>query len=501
MTRFRTAIGFLCLAVTIVDGARAARGGPSISQVDIDTARARIVIAGRGFGDGEGLRITLGEIGDISPLCSLDATIADRITCDFSTVGGLPPAGGYLLTVAAADGSGRSDRFDLTLAPVRPQDTQRHPRGPVGASAPGGAVVPTAPRPSGPGGPKGPPPPPPPALTSIVGRFGGDGRDGAKDIPHQKSEPLGGPKQYSSLTVTGEWILEDAFNYIAVSGRCTIGGTIRVDGRGRLGGLGSLGGGATGEGATFPRDVAGAGGGGGGHQMVVYNPPGSYDCGTGHGSIPWDGWDWGFSQPGGSGGGAGAAGGNGSATGVGVPGQETPASEIFLATQGVSRSGTGNTRIDAFGPLLYHVGAGGGAGGGGLVITQFGPCPNRAPSGSGCIGTPDPSCSWPIAWTNYPGGNGGNGGGVLYLECGELELARGATLSARGGDGGAASSGNAGGGGGGGGGVVLVRTRTILSAQGAVWVKGGTGGAGAGTGTPGGDGADGFRDVVDVDGP
>ena len=106
--------------------------------------------------------------------------------------------------------------------------------------------------------------------------------------------------------------------------------------------------------------------------------------------------------------------------------------------------------------------------------------------------------------SNPTSGAGGDGGGVLYLECGEIHLS--GTLDARGANGQGAVCSNctshddAGGGGGGGGGVVLIRTREVLTASGQVLVDGGNGGLGAGeTPQTGGAGADGYWDLVVVD--
>lgn len=147
MTRFWMVIGS-CVALSFgtVGSVRAA-GSPgghlAITQVEVDTATAEIVIRGHDFGHGSGFKVTLGEIGDITALCTLQASPPQAITCDFSGVGGLPPAGDYLLTVAAGNGQSQNDEYDLTLG-------SGGPAGPPGPPGPPGADG--APGPPGPGG-------------------------------------------------------------------------------------------------------------------------------------------------------------------------------------------------------------------------------------------------------------------------------------------------------------------------------------------------------------
>src|SRR5687768_6048186 len=91
------AIGMLLsLVVPMAAGARAL----TITEVTIDDAASRIVVAGRDFGSGKRLRVILGEIGDVSRICSLQATSPPAVVCDFSRVG-FPPAGNYRLAVVA----------------------------------------------------------------------------------------------------------------------------------------------------------------------------------------------------------------------------------------------------------------------------------------------------------------------------------------------------------------------------------------------------------------
>ncbi len=66
------------------------------------------------------LSVTLGDGVDISLLCvPALATPATTIVCDLS-VGGLPPAGDYLLTVSQGTGQSQNDEYDLTIGAVGP---------------------------------------------------------------------------------------------------------------------------------------------------------------------------------------------------------------------------------------------------------------------------------------------------------------------------------------------------------------------------------------------
>lgn len=141
MTSYRTAIG-ACVALScgMVATARAGDspgGHLVITQVAVDTAAAKIVIRGHDFGHGNGLKVTLGEIGDVTPLCTLQASPPQSITCDFSGVGGLPPAGDYLLVVAAGNGQSQNDGYDLTLA----AGGAAGPPGPPGPPGPAGGPL------------------------------------------------------------------------------------------------------------------------------------------------------------------------------------------------------------------------------------------------------------------------------------------------------------------------------------------------------------------------
>jgi len=281
-------------------------------------------------------------------------------------------------------------------------------------------------------------------AESFFGQFGGNGQDGVRSVAG--IEPVGATRrQYTTLTVPlGQTLYVDhLFAYIAVKGRCTVAGTIDVAGRGAQGGTSSDVDGTTGfngigdieNKSRVPYCIAGAGGGGGSPDLLGI---------------------------GGYGGGASTNGTSPTVPGF-PPSPATPLpSDLYRAmTGGATGLGAGDTLREDFGRLLECMGGGGGSGG----------------------GTSDES----------PGADGGRGGGVLYLECGEFEFS--GVLDGRGNPG-IVSDGVNGAGGGGGGGVILVRTRKIVAPNsGLVSVLGGAGGGGA---YPGSDGVAGYWDVVVV---
>lgn len=97
----------------------AAAGSPGghlgITEVHVDKAAETLLILGHDFGPAGRLRVELGEIGDITPLCSAQLTATpQRISCDFSG-SGLPADGDYLLLVATGNGQSQSDEYALTI--------------------------------------------------------------------------------------------------------------------------------------------------------------------------------------------------------------------------------------------------------------------------------------------------------------------------------------------------------------------------------------------------
>lgn len=299
--------------------------------------------------------------------------------------------------------------------------------------------------------------------ASLFRTFGGDGSNGALVVSATTSAGL--RRQYTTLTVNAGATLRvspngDGRSYIAVQGRCTIRGTINARGAGAPGPI-----------FNSTSSIAGLSG------RDAYNRQARAalaNCVSGAGGA-------GGTVPGyrgGNGGGAQADGGDGNNSDSGGPSDSWKRLGISGGGFGLRDGGTGQA---GFAAVLACAGASGGTGatldddGANSTVQQF-----RA----------------------------GYGGGVVYLECGELELASTGIIDARGDDGMAQTCTGSdcnvrdavGGNGGGGGGVVLVRTRQIIDQSGQILVAGGAGGAGAGWfGDPGGAGANGYADILVVD--
>ena len=90
--------------------------------VDFDAETITIVVEDLDSGP-EPLEVMLGDasnVGDISTLCDEDLlSVPQTITCDFSSDGGLPADGDYLVTVTIGAGQSHSDEYDLTIRAVR----------------------------------------------------------------------------------------------------------------------------------------------------------------------------------------------------------------------------------------------------------------------------------------------------------------------------------------------------------------------------------------------
>ena len=120
-----------------------------ITEVAVDSAAETITITGRDFDFGGAPRVKLGEIGEVSSLCSASYGSPDTVVCDFSGAG-LPPDGDYLLTLVdragrEQDGFVRPDyRGDWSHRSGRASGTSGGPPGADGA--------PGAPGPPGPSG-------------------------------------------------------------------------------------------------------------------------------------------------------------------------------------------------------------------------------------------------------------------------------------------------------------------------------------------------------------
>jgi hypothetical protein len=279
--------------------------------------------------------------------------------------------------------------------------------------------------------------------ASLFGIFGGSGVDGDRVVTG--TENLGAVRrEYMNLTVpAGATLVADqGWAYIAVKGKCTIAGTVTADGKGESGGYFGMRNGFSAAGAPsgyyrVPWCASGAGGGGGGGG--VNSPSGYY------------------------GGGAQIEGGyGGEKASSGSPPLASIRNRVLAG--GVSTaSGSGQTVTSSFANLLVMRGAGGGS--------AYG--------------------------TGVGSGYGGRGGGVVYIECEDLEFT--GELAANGATGFPGLYAPAsGGGGGGGGGVILVRAHTLSANSGTVSVAAGKGGEPYGSAFPGGDGGPGFWDIVAI---
>jgi hypothetical protein len=89
------------------------------------------------------LQVTLGDLGDISSLCTEDLLATPpTVQCDFS-LGGLPVDGDYLLGISGGTNSKYVDLFDLTIVaagPTGPEGPQG-PDGPQGPAGPAGGIL------------------------------------------------------------------------------------------------------------------------------------------------------------------------------------------------------------------------------------------------------------------------------------------------------------------------------------------------------------------------
>lgn len=88
-------------------------------------------------------------------------------------------------------------------------------------------------------------------------------------------------------------------------------------------------------------------------------------------------------------------------------------------------------------------------------------------------------------------GDGGNGGGIIFVNAANLTVNSGASVTAKGANGGHPISGDHGGAGGGAGGSIFFRSQTAVLGTNQIIANGGTGGTGVGSGQTGGNGGDG----------
>ena len=163
---------------------------PLIQEVFFDHDLHEMVVLGEGFGGWRKLIVMLGEpsnIGDITDLCSLDASSLPHMLRCSSAPFGLPAAGDYRLKVIGRNWSyngveEESDEHLVTIGAVGPQGKQgeKGDTGATGAKGADGATGATGP--AGPTGPQGDPGDPAvlptgecPALSVLVGfTAGGD---------------------------------------------------------------------------------------------------------------------------------------------------------------------------------------------------------------------------------------------------------------------------------------------------------------------------------------
>jgi len=321
------------------------------------------------------------------------------------------------------------------------------------------------------------------SIPSIFKVFCGDGSDGNINVESDIN--------FSTLTNSiDDWRLQtknlsiknDAtvtvdtgWAFIGVQGTCTIHGSINANGKGELGG--AL---APGEYGFCGSSAEGFGGGTSYHGEggPVYNGVIYLDYAQNDGESPIStqfpvlacvsGGGGGGSGAnvsscgGGSGGGAGGPGGTGGHLNIGKNATSTPVNKMKALTGG----GLGDNSSHGYSHLLPFIVQFRGAGGG---------------SGSNSSST----------------GKGGNGGGVIYIECNSLVFDGIITANGEDGENGAE---NEGAGGGGGGGIVLIRARQLITNNGFVSVTGGSGGTAGSAGSwAGGNGADGFKDIIEVE--
>jgi hypothetical protein len=192
------------------------------------------------------------------------------------------------------------------------------------------------------------------------------------------------------------------------------------------------------------------------------------------------------------------AGGNG----LGGPGASDGGGNGF---SGPEDGGT-NLPPDGKTPSLIQSPCSSGGGGGGFLTVGA--------SGLNCVSSTPPSnggsantSEFDFTFANFRGGfgggsgaygddarvgAGGGGGGAFHIETfGAIRIARGVTISARGGNGGQELT-NGGGGGAGSGGVIWLVSTAGISNKGTLDVRGGAGGKNTVTGAHGGDGSSGL---------
>jgi hypothetical protein len=318
-------------------------------------------------------------------------------------------------------------------------------------------------------------------FTSLFGTFGGDGSLPDPNLLVSGTiNPSGTSSQYANLTLGPGVILDintteaNRWVGIGVAGRLTLGAgaALSVAGRGFAGGIAP----------NVP---------GGGTTLVNYAPGGGVvpapgvgtssslsegvSTGGGGGAGAGDSFGSGPSQQG-----SGAAGGSSVSRSGGAAGAGSFYPGGSVVPSGTGASGTGGLNFDSsFHPQYWS-----------SFLTLTG-----APGGgSGGVGVNGSDTVSALDAIFAKAGNGGAGGGLLWIECDELDIqAAGFSFIASGAAGspGTLAAANniaaGGGGGGGGGGLIVLAYRTLIGlapGPGSFNVAGGGGGAGAGPNIP-----------------
>jgi hypothetical protein len=203
MSKLGTILGGLLslLVATQAFAAKAPEPPLRITEVALNFLAETMTIKGQSFANGP-LTVTLGNLGNITTQCATNfLAIPQLITCDFSSTGGLPIDGDYLLRIFTGSDANQIDEYDLTIGAVGPQGPQgatgaTGPQGPTGATGPAGPQGPqgnTGPAgPQGAQGPTGPQGPQGPTLLSVAQQL--------NLFPFNASQIFSIPASYANLT-------------------------------------------------------------------------------------------------------------------------------------------------------------------------------------------------------------------------------------------------------------------------------------------------------------
>ena len=149
---------FLLLLICVFSQQAMAKAGSAkqvvvITEAAVDFGIEDILLLVEGLDLAPGpLQVNLGDLGDITSLCTQDLVATPpAVTCDFSS-SGLPLDGDYLLGVASGNNGKYADTFNLTIVAAGPTGPEG-PTGPAGPTGPEGRTGPAGP--TGPPGPQG----------------------------------------------------------------------------------------------------------------------------------------------------------------------------------------------------------------------------------------------------------------------------------------------------------------------------------------------------------